>query len=424
MASALARIAFTPNVRALQSSMGSREAYRRAETGEAEIAELGPMEVAFIRERDSFYQASVGENGWPYVQHRGGPAGFLKVLDGRTLGYADYSGNRQYISAGNLAGDERVCLFLMDYARQLRLKIWGRARMVDESLEPTLFAQLESAHFRARAERGILITVEAFDWNCPKYITPRYTEAELRERIAAAAVPARDEADNVIGEGALTLAVTGIRQLTSRVRAYELRREDRGELPQAEAGAHLVVPVRLPDGSIAARQYSVASDPARRGRYEIAVLREEEGRGGSRAIHDTWRIGTRIRVDGPVNHFPLHDDARPTVLIAGGIGITPLKAMAHVLASRGAPFELHYAARTPAEMAYGEELSAEFPQRLSSHFTRVAGGAAMDVARLLAQAPPDGMIYVCGPVGLIRSVLAAAQARGIPAERVQYESFV
>jgi predicted pyridoxine 5'-phosphate oxidase superfamily flavin-nucleotide-binding protein len=132
MASAFARIAFTPNVRAAQTRMGSRDGYRRLETGEDEVAALGPMEIEFITERDSLYQGTVGESGWPYVQHRGGPPGFLKVLDERTLGYADFSGNRQYLSVGNLAGDDRVSLFLMDYAQQRRLKMWGRARLVDE----------------------------------------------------------------------------------------------------------------------------------------------------------------------------------------------------------------------------------------------------------------------------------------------------
>ena len=176
MALAFAKIAFTPNVRAAQARMGSRDAYRSAELGEPETVELRPYEIEFIEARDSFYQGTVGENGWPYVQHRGGPTGFLKVLDARTIGYADFSGNRQYISVGNLDGDDRVSLFLMDYPGQRRLKIWGRARLIDEDTEPALIARLESPDYRARVERGVVITVEAFDWNCPKYITPRFTE--------------------------------------------------------------------------------------------------------------------------------------------------------------------------------------------------------------------------------------------------------
>lgn len=181
MARAFTKIAFTDNVRAVQSRMGSRSAYRNAEAGDLEAVALSPDEADFIAARDSFYQATVGENGWPYVQHRGGPVGFLKVLDSKTIGYADFAGNRQYISVGNLGGDDRVSMFLMDYAAQRRLKIWGRARIVDASADPALMARLHSPDYRARVERAVIVTVEAFDWNCSKHITPRYTEQEVRD---------------------------------------------------------------------------------------------------------------------------------------------------------------------------------------------------------------------------------------------------
>jgi predicted pyridoxine 5'-phosphate oxidase superfamily flavin-nucleotide-binding protein len=181
-------------------------------------------------------KGTVGESGWPYVQHRGGPPGFLKVLDDRTLGYADFSGNRQYLSVGNLAGDDRISLFLMDYAQQRRLKIWGRARLVDEDLEPDLIARLESPGYRARVERGVVIHIEAYDWNCPKYITPRYTKAqvdELLQSVSRQSQPAPPAAP--IGSGSLALTVTGMRQMTPRIRAYELRPTDWGR--PARSGA-------------------------------------------------------------------------------------------------------------------------------------------------------------------------------------------
>lgn len=137
--------------------MGSRDAYARGDQDVVEDPVLGPHEIAFIEARDSFYLGTVSETGWPYVQHRGGPTGFLKVLDPRTIGFADFSGNRQYVSAGNLAGDNRVSLFLMDYPHQTRLKILGRARVVDEDSEPELLARLDNPHYRARVERGIVI---------------------------------------------------------------------------------------------------------------------------------------------------------------------------------------------------------------------------------------------------------------------------
>jgi hypothetical protein len=428
MARAFAKIAFTPSVQAAQARMGSRDAYRSIELGATEAVELGPYEVEFIGARDSFYQGTVGESGWPYVQHRGGPTGFLKVLDPQTIGYADFSGNRQYISVGNLDGDDRVSLFLMDYPGQRRLKIWGRARLIDEDSEPALVARLESPDYRARVERGVIITVEAFDWNCPKYITPRFTEREVRDLVTgwkreAEHVEAAAPTVAAIGSGALELVVTGVRQMTPRVRAYELRAPDWSDLPPVTAGAHIAVPVRLADGSEVSRQYSLVSHPQQRDLYEIAVLREDAGRGASAAIHATWQIGTRLALDHPVNQFPLHGDDRHAVLIAGGIGITPIVAMAEALKARGNSFELHYSGRTVADMAFRDRLTGEFPEELHLYFTRTPGGTRFDLHAAMASARPGALFYVCGPRRLIEAARAAASALAIPASRVQYESF-
>lgn len=173
-----AELAFTANVKAEQAERGSRRSYERFEQGEDHHDVLGPQEAAFISMRDSFYMATVSETGWPYVQHRGGPAGFLKVLDEKAIGFADFRGNRQYISVGNLKSNDRVSLFLMDYVNKARLKILGRARIVDASDEVTL-KRLAILEYRAQVESGMLIRVEAFDWNCSQHITQRFTVAEI-----------------------------------------------------------------------------------------------------------------------------------------------------------------------------------------------------------------------------------------------------
>jgi predicted pyridoxine 5'-phosphate oxidase superfamily flavin-nucleotide-binding protein len=170
-------IAFTPAVQAIQIARGSRRAYAAQAARAADGDRLGADEVAFIESRDSFYMASVGETGWPYIQHRGGAAGFLKVLDAHTVGFADLSGNRQYISVGNVGGDDRVCLFLMDYPQRARLKILGRARLTET---PEDIARVVVPAYRAPVERAWFITVAAFDWNCQKHIVPRYTVDEIR----------------------------------------------------------------------------------------------------------------------------------------------------------------------------------------------------------------------------------------------------
>lgn len=188
MAHKFAEIAFTPVVRAIQVEEGSRTGYARMDGGEDYNHQLGDREAIFIAASDSFYMASVGETGWPYVQHRGGPAGFMKVLDERTIGFADYAGNRQYVSTGNFRSDNRVALFFMDYPNRRRLKMLGRVRTVERD-EPELLARLEDDDYPAQIERGFIIEVEAFDWNCPQHITPRYTRAEIE--IASSALLGR-----------------------------------------------------------------------------------------------------------------------------------------------------------------------------------------------------------------------------------------
>ena len=184
-------IAVTPSVRAVQSEMGSERVYQDFK-GHREFDKLTPDEVAFIGQRDSFYMATVSETGWPYVQHRGGPPGFLKVVDEKTLAFADYRGNRQYISVGNVAADGRAALILMDYARQARLKMYVRVEAVALDADAELAALASVAGYRAKPERVLRLRLVAFDWNCPQHITPRFTEAEvatavqpLRDRLAA-----------------------------------------------------------------------------------------------------------------------------------------------------------------------------------------------------------------------------------------------
>lgn len=178
-----AELAFTPKVKATQEQNGSRRAYSRMETGEDSHDILGPNEAAFIAARDSFYMASVSETGWPYIQHRGGPAGFIRVLDEKTIGLADFRGNRQYVSVGNLKTEDRVSLFLMDYPNRARLKVLGRARVVDAKDNETL-RRFSVPGYKAQVERGIVISIEAFDWNCPQHITPRFSLAEIEEGTA------------------------------------------------------------------------------------------------------------------------------------------------------------------------------------------------------------------------------------------------
>jgi uncharacterized protein len=177
-------LAFTPGIKALQERHGSRRQYARLEKSGASRDRLGRRESEFIAERDSFYQASVGETGWPYVQHRGGPKGFLNVIDEQTIAFADFAGNRQFISAGNLMTDNRVALMLVDYPGQTRLKIMGRAEILEGDRAREWIERVRDPGYEAVIEGVFVIRVEAFDWNCPWHITPRFTEDQIQEVLA------------------------------------------------------------------------------------------------------------------------------------------------------------------------------------------------------------------------------------------------
>ena len=179
MTASYARTAFTEAVRARQERAGSRAAFARFDGDGADLPDwLGERERAFIAARDSFYMASVNSDGWPYLQHRGGPPGFLKVLDPGTLAFADFAGNRQYVSVGNIDGDGRVSLFLMDYPARRRLKIMGRARLAEPG-DGAFPDRIDPGDYDAPVERACVIEVVAFDWNCSSFITPRLTEEEI-----------------------------------------------------------------------------------------------------------------------------------------------------------------------------------------------------------------------------------------------------
>jgi uncharacterized protein len=177
-------IATTPSVAAAQESLGSRE-FNAKTAARRVFTRFGEDEAAFVAARDSFYLATVSETGWPYIQHRGGPPGFLKVLDERTLGVADFSGNRQYLTLGNLAASDKASLFLMDYPNQARMKLFVRARAVDLTENLELAARLATPGYRARIERGLVFELEALDWNCRQHIVKRLTLPEVASVVAS-----------------------------------------------------------------------------------------------------------------------------------------------------------------------------------------------------------------------------------------------
>lgn len=173
------KLAFTEKIKKLQEKYGSRRGYERMEQV-VDVEGLGSREREFIGRRDSFYMASTGQNGYPYVQHRGGPKGFVKVLDDRTLGVLDFRGNKQYISVGNIEQNNKVSLIMVDYPMRARLKLFARAEVVELNDDPELLSRLDLGDYDHKPERIFLYHIDAYDWNCPQHITPRFTVEEIQ----------------------------------------------------------------------------------------------------------------------------------------------------------------------------------------------------------------------------------------------------
>ncbi|WP_111979542.1 2Fe-2S iron-sulfur cluster-binding protein [Algibacillus agarilyticus] len=434
MAHQYAQIAFTQSVRQVQEEQNSRSGYASMDTGEDYNYLISQEESNFIQARDSFYMASVSETDWPYVQHRGGPKGFLKVIDERTIGFADYKGNRQYVSTGNFRTNDKVSLILMDYPNRRRLKIVGHITLVDEADWETL-ASLEDDHYRARVERGFIIKIAAFDWNCPQHITPRYNELEVSalieplenqiKQLKNNALKHLQPVQTALGNGELPLVISGVRQLTPDIRAYELRGVEGQALPKISAGSHIQVPVELSDGELAWRNYSISSNPNRTDCYEIAVKREDNGRGGSVALHQQYYLGLTLHCKSPQNMFSLEDNNQHSVLIAGGIGITPIKSMALALLEKHKSFEVHYAGRSKKDMAYTDRLVKQLEDKL--HLYPSQEGMKLSIKALIEnfseQKKQSTHFYFCGPESMLTDLVKVTQELGIEKESVHYEQF-
>ncbi len=296
-----ADLAFTPNVKAMQSRYGTRASYARMQAmAEEEESEFGAHEAQFIHARDSFYQATVSETGWPYLQHRGGPVGFLQVIDSQPLAYADFAGNGQFISVGNLQANDRIALFLVDYAQRRRLKILGRVQFLEAEQAPELLARLQHPQYRARIQRICVIKLEAFDWNCPQHIVPRFSQTEvegvLQEFRSTIAVLQRklqlaSQASKlpVLGSAqadSLELVIAGIRQIAPGLRRYELRRLDGKPLPASLGALHM--PLQLENGTqsvLPITLHAVAQDKLS---YEIDLHAENEA---LRKMQQQYQLG-------------------------------------------------------------------------------------------------------------------------------------
>lgn len=418
---------FTDDVKAVQDEYGVREDAQRLADYNIAHDVMADRERRFIEARDSFYMATVNSDGWPYIQHRGGPKGFMKVIDEKTLAFADFSGNDQYITVGNLRGNTRVSLFFMDYINKRRLKMIGHCTVVTEKENLMQVAALEPEEsYGYAAHRAFIITIDSFDWNCPQHITQRFTEEDVEAMMAEAnttqMLPTAEDARILKGTG-MPAEVVAIIKRADNITEFSLKPKEGGAVVH-QAGSHIKLMVRNHDNEIKVNSYSLINGPDETDAFRIAVLKEEAGDGGSHFMHSAPRVGDILYVQSPQNDFPLEEDIRHSLLIAGGIGITPIFSMAQALHKKGASFDLHYTARTVDAMAYKEALLDLAGQRAHFYESQSAENPRKIDLQTLLNTPEEGVhIYVCGPKKLIDAVIEVAHKAGWPKNQVHFELF-
>lgn len=420
---------FTDSVKNVQEEYGVRKMGRQLEDGPIAHDAFTERECEFIEARDSFYMATVNSDGWPYVQHRGGPKGFLRVIDEKALAFPDFRGNDQYISVGNLRGSNKISLILMDYPNRRRLKILGYCKVVTAREDLMQVAKLEPEGYGYSAHRAMIITLDSFDWNCPQHIVPRYTQEEVEAMLpehlnpakAISPLPASHEIQKLSG-AFIPAEVTGICRQAENISEFILRPLDSSPIVP-DAGAHIRIAVRGQDEQVKANAYSLINGPDQRDAWHIAVRKELDGEGGSCFIHDISRMGDRLYIQPPKNDFPLVGNAVRSILIAGGIGITPILSMARTLHACGESFEAHYTGRTRKNMAFKQQVAELAGDDGYFYYSREEPLAKLDLNSILAEPKIGTHIYACGPKALIEAVIAIAEVKGWPNEQLHFELF-
>ncbi len=364
-----------------------------------------------IAAADTLFVASAHPEHGVDASHRGGHPGFVTIIDNRQLRIPDFAGNSMFNTLGNFVSYPHAGLVFIDFERNRLLQLTGVPEILWERDDPRgetggtrRFWQLQISAWQ---ELPLPLDLSWEFIDASPHIPALHREAENR--------------------AALSLQVAGIGQENARVKSFRLRAAAGRMLPGFEAGAHIQVKVTLPDGTASQRHYSLLSDPDDRSCYEIGVLKENTGRGGSRFMHEHVHAGDVLEIRVPKNEFALADQAEHSILIAGGIGITPMLAIMHTLAAAALSFELHYSARTQAGLVFRDRIESIAGGRARFYATREANGPdenrRVDLQQLLAKPKPGVHVYICGTRRLIMAVRDIATDNGWPASQIHFESF-
>ncbi|MCW8905559.1 pyridoxamine 5'-phosphate oxidase family protein [Sedimenticola sp.] len=368
---------------------------------------LNHAQKSLIAGADTLFVASAHPEHGVDASHRGGHPGFVQLINDRQLRIPDFAGNSMFNTLGNFVSYPHAGVVFIDFERGRLLQLTGRPKILWDLDDP----QGETGGTRRYWQFDIEGWLESalpfrLSWELLDY-SPFIPE--LRRESPAT--------------GTLSLRVERIRRESEQIRSFRMRATDGGALPEFQPGAHIQVKVQLPDGSHAERHYSLLSDPDERAFYEIGVLAKPDGRGGSLYLHEQIQEGDVIESRVPKNEFPLAGNANHSILIAGGIGITPILSMLRRLASARQSFEMHYSARTYSELAFRDTIEQVAGDRVHFYASRDPLGQHLELQHLLSLPEPGVHVYICGPRRMISAVRETAEALGWPSAQIHFESF-
>lgn len=362
---------------------------------------------ALIADADTFFVASVHPEHGADASHRGGHSGFVQIVSGQQLRIPDFAGNSMFNTLGNIASYPYAGLIFIDFERRRLLQLTGKAEILWDLDDP----QQETGgtrrywKFDITGWRESIFTYQ-LAWELQDY-SPHIPELQHDSNF----------------NGSLSLQAERIRVETDRVKSFRLRAPDGKELPEFQSGAHLQLKVKLPDDSEVQRHYSLLNNPDDRSCYEIAVLKETEGRGGSLYLHEHVQEGDLLEIQMPKNEFPMVSSASHSILIAGGIGITPILSMMHSLTSGNKSFELHYSARRLSGLAFRDRIEQLMGDSANFYASKEPNVQSLDLHELLATPEPGVHVYVCGPRSMISAVREITAAQGWSISQIHFESF-
>jgi ferredoxin-NADP reductase/predicted pyridoxine 5'-phosphate oxidase superfamily flavin-nucleotide-binding protein len=376
---------------------------------------LSTAQQLMITSADTFFVASAHPEQGVDASHRGGQPGFVQLLNERELRIPDFPGNHMFNTLGNFDSYPHAGLVFINFKHRRLLQLIGQPKILWDLDEPhdntggtCRFWQFTVSSWREHTQAFDL------DWVFLGYSPhiPEQREHDLYE-------PVLDSS----AEPGLTLRVEHINRENEHIKSFSLTAVDGELLPEYQPGAHLQMTIKLPDGSRLRRHYSLLSNAADRSHYEIAVQLQPRGRGGSRYLHERIVEGDVLESRAPVNNFPMAGNARHSILIAGGIGITPILSMLHWLDSNALSYELHYSASSNTTPAFNSRIKCMAGDRVKFYNSQVSQKQRMDLQHMLLDPKPGTHVYVCGPQRLINSVRETATAAGWPAHRIHFESF-